>query len=157
MSTTTYSFKSSGKTRESLVQENLKVSKVPFGIKTPLTLGSETGIFEMNYSLSDQFSDNLKNLLLTNWGEHLGIHDFGANLRPLTMEFSSQEDFDTQAIERIRAAVSRWMPYVELNTFTSNVDRIENKSTAVIKITISYFIRGIDDTERSIQIVFYCI
>lgn len=153
-----YSFKNVGKTRQSQDEEAITTSQIPFGIKTPLQLGnSSEGILSMNFSLSDQFADNLKNLLLTNWGERLGLYDFGANLKPLTTEFVSQEDFDTEAITRIRAAVEKWMPYVTLNTFESTTDRTENNNTGVIKINITYRIPSIEDNDRSLQIVLYVI
>jgi len=155
---TIYSFKNVGKTRQSQEEEILASSQIPFGIKTPLQLGnSSEGILSMNYSLSDQFADNLKNLLLTNWGERLGIYNFGANLKPLTTEFVSQEDFDTEAIARIRGAVEKWMPFVTLNTFESVIDRTENNNTGVIKINITYRIPSLEDNDRSLQIVLYVI
>lgn len=153
-----YSFKNVGKTRKSQDDAAVKASKIPYGIKTPLQLGnSSEGILSMNFSLSDQFSDNLKNLLLTNWGERLGLYDFGANLKPLTAEFTSQEDFDTEAIERIKVAVDKWMPFVTLSTFESSTDRTENKNTGVIKINILYRIPSLEDNDRSLQIVLYVI
>lgn len=153
----TYSFKSVGKTQEDLENESLVSSPIPFGIKTPLSLGGNEGIFSMNYSLEDQFADNLKNLLLTNWGERLGLYRFGANLKPLTTELVSQEDFDNQAIDRIRSAVETWMPFVDLESFSSNVDRNDNKNTAVINITIIYNIPQINVVGKSLQIVLYAL
>jgi len=154
----TYSFKSSGKTPQQQALETLITSKIPFGIKTPMTLaGAGVGLLAMNYNIADQFADNLRNLLLTNWGERLGHYQFGANLRPLTTEFASQENFDNQAIERIRNAVNEWMPFVTLGTFESSVDRTENKNTAVILIKITYSIPAIEVIDRALQIVLYVI
>lgn len=154
----TYSFKSSGKTPQQQALETLNTSKIPFGIKTPMTLaGAGEGLLAMNYNIADQFADNLRNLLLTNWGERLGHYQFGANLRPLTTEFASQENFDNQAIERIRNAVNEWMPFVSLGTFESSVDRTENKNTAVILIKITYSIPAIEVIDRALQIVLYVI
>ena len=62
----TYNFKSVGKTQTQKKEEELVVTQVPYGVKTPLQLGDTEGIFVMNYSLADQFHDNLRNLLLTN-------------------------------------------------------------------------------------------
>jgi len=153
-----YNFKNVGKSSQNQEKDALKAAKIPFGIKTPLQLGnSSEGILSMNFSLSDQFADNLKNLLLCNWGERLGIYDFGANLKPITTEFVSQEDFDTEAIARIRTAVEKWMPYVTLNTFESSTDRTENNNTGVIKINITYRIPSLEDNDRSLQIVLYVI
>lgn len=151
----TYSFKSSGKTRDDVAEEALTTSPVPYGIKTPMQLGYSEGLLSMNYSLADQFSDNLRNLLLTNWGERVGLYDFGANLKPLTTEFVSQDDFDSAAIERIRSAVTKWMPFIDLESFSSVVDRNENKSTGIIKVNITYNIPALEVNSRGLQIVLY--
>jgi len=152
-----YSFKSSGKTQEQQLVEQLSSSPTPIGIKTPLRLGTAEGIFGMHYNLPDQVHDNLRNLLLTNWGEHIGIYDFGANLRPLMSDFTTQDDFDSQAVERINKAVSRWMPFVSLEDFSSNVDRTENKNTAVVKITVTYTIPALNTGKRALQVSLYAM
>lgn len=153
----TYSFKSAGKTQNDLRGQRVSRSPAPFGIKTPLSLGDETGILAMNYSLSDQITDNLRNLLLTNWGERLGLYNFGANLRPLTTEYINQDDFDQQAISRIKDAVTRWMPFVELIDFMSEVDRLENRNTGVIKIRVTYNVQSLGMYDKAVQIVLYVI
>jgi phage baseplate assembly protein W len=150
-----YSFKSVGKTQEKITEETLATTPIPFGIKTPVQLGSSEGIFAMNYSLSEQFADNLRNLLLTNWGERLGLYQFGANLRPLTTEFVSQENFDNEAIVRIKNAVEKWMPFVDLESFSSEVNRNDNKSTGVINVNITYNIPALNVIGRGLQITLY--
>ena len=153
----TYNFKSVGKTQVKKKEEELKVTQIPYGIKTPLQIGNDTGIFVMNYSLADQFADNLRNLLQTNWGERLGLYDFGANLQPLTTEYVSQEDFDTEAINRISAAVKKWMPFIDLEDFTSVVNRKDNENTAVIQINITYNIPALEVKKKGIQVTLYAI
>lgn len=111
----------------------------------------------MNYSLPDQVHDNLRNLLQTNWGEHLGIYDFGANLRPITTEFETQEDFDAEAIKRISSAVSKWMPFISLEDFLSEVDRTDNKNTGVFKVTITYTIPALQTGKRALLVTLYVI
>lgn len=152
-----YKFKSSGKTQEQTEVEQLIQSPTPIGIKTPLRLSDKDGLLGMNYSLVDQIQDNLKNLLLTNWGERLGFYEFGANLRPLTTEFVSQDDFDASAIERIKKAVERWMPYVDLEDFESKVNRFDNKNTAIIDVTITYNIPALEITYKKLQITLYVV
>jgi len=154
----TYSFKNSGKSKDQSASENLLASPIPYGIKTPLTIGTEgEGLLSMNFKIADQFADNLRNLILTNWGERLGLYNFGANLRPLVTEYTSQETFDEEAIAKIRSAVSTWLPYVELGTFESVIDYVDNKNTAVIKLNITYNIPLIDERDRAIQVVLYAI
>lgn len=152
-----FSFKSSGKTQEQQLVEAINKTVVPIGIKTPLQLGDQEGIFAMHTSLVDQVHDNLRNLLMTNWGEHLGIYDFGANLRPLVAEFATQDDFDAQAVERIGQAVSRWMPFVSLEDFLSEIDRTENKNTGVVRITVTYTVPALKTGKRALQVTLYVI
>lgn len=153
----TFSFKSSGKTQEQKAIESLSQSSTPIGIKTPMRLSDTDGLLAMNFVLADQVGDNLRNLILTNWGERLGHYDFGANLRPLTTEFVSQNDFDSKAIERIRQTVGRWMPYIDLEDFASNVNRVQNKNTAVLDITITYNIPSLNVKGAKLQVTLYVI
>ena len=153
----TYSFKSAGKTRQQEQEEVLVTSPVPYGIKTPLSIATKDGILAMNYSLEEQFADNLRNLLQTNWGERLGLFQFGAHLKPLTTEFVSQESFDNEAIDRIRNAVERWMPFIELEDYSSIVDRNENYNTGILRINITYNIPALEVTRKGLQVTLYVI
>ena len=152
-----YSFKSVGKTQTQKKEEELNSTQIPFGIKTPMQIGGPEGIFAMNYSLADQFADNLRNLLQTNWGERLGIYNFGANLQPLTTEFVSQEDFDGEAINRIKTAVGKWMPFIDLEDFSSTVDRENNTNTGIVNITVTYNIPALNVNKKAVQVTLYVI
>jgi len=111
----------------------------------------------MNYNIEDQISDNLRNLLQTNFGERLGLYNFGANLKPLTVNFSSQDSFDSEAISRISSAISTWMPYIEPLDYVSEIDRSQKLNTGLVRITISYNISSIEVTNKKIQIALYVI
>lgn len=152
-------FKSVGQSPQSLKDASTAVAPapIPIGIKTPLQLGGSDGLLIMHYDLIEQISDNLRNLLLTNWGERLGQYYFGANLKPLTTEFSSQDNFDAEAVVRIKAAVTNWLPFVELIDFISEVDRLENKNTAIIRINIGYNVPTLNVMDRKLQMVLYVL
>jgi phage baseplate assembly protein W len=154
---TVYSFKSSGLTQQQSELEKIVKTTMPIGIKTPLEFGAETSgdIFKMHYNLADQVHDNLRNLLLTNWGERLCQYKLGANLRPLASEFVSQDDFDSQAISRIKDAVGKWMSYIDLENFLSEIDRTENTNTAVVNVTITYNVPSLQVKGRKLQIKLY--
>ena len=83
-------FKSVGVKRSDGVQDRTtSVALPPIGIVTPLSLDDTgSGLLSMHYSLADQIADNLRNLVMTNHGERVGIYDFGADLRPLTLELA---------------------------------------------------------------------
>lgn len=154
-----FNFKSSGKTQEQRLAETLESSKTPIGIQTPLQInyGEGTEILVTYDNLADSVKDNLRNLLQTNWGERVGLYDFGGNLRPLMSEFVSSDDFDGKAIERIKGAVARWMPYVSLENYVSTVDRSNNRNLANININISYSIPALGVTNQLLVISLYAM
>jgi len=149
-----YKFKSVGKTASIEQIEAIQTAQTPFGIKTPLRL-DDKNIFAMHYNVSDQIHDNLRNLLLTNWGERLGLYDFGANLRELTSEFTTLGSFDDEAITRIKNAVSKWMPFINLKNFSSSIDREENQDVGILKINITYDVPRVGIRNRALQISMY--
>jgi len=152
-----FSFKSSGRNtsfKTTDVQPPTVI--IPVGIKTPLQLG-EKDVFAMHYSLVDQVHDNLRNLLLTNWGERLGFYYFGANLRELTTEISNVDTFDELAIQRIKQAVGTWMPFVNLKNFSSQIDDASDNKTGIIKITITYSVPQLFIENRALQISLFVI
>jgi len=144
------------------------VKKVPYGIKTPLVLGTgQSGIFQMHYDPISQIEDNLRNLILTNHGERLGNHTYGANLRPLTLELSSLDDFDTNAMQRISNAVTNHMPFVELSSFSSEFGGTTGGATAGpkdgvapgmtrIDMKLKYNVIQLRVIDKSILISIYC-
>lgn len=135
----TLSFKDVGVEHEDPRTIDAGQSTIPFGFKTPLELDyAGDAIFKMHYNLADQISDNLRNIILTNYGERLAFYNFGANLRPLLTEFANKQAFDAEVMKRIKKTVSIYMPYVELLGYESKADRTENQSTAIIKFLIAY-------------------
>jgi len=155
------SFKSVGiKTTDPLL--NKTVETPPVGIKTPVEIGvGRSGIFQMNFNPVDQIDDNLKNLILTNYGERLGNYFYGANLKPLTTELVSRPDFDSQAMSRITDAVRKYMPFVELDSFNSvfdeNVDKIGSPpGMTKINLTVRYDLPQLRVSGRVINVSLYC-
>lgn len=150
-----YSFKSVGdlSTDRKFVP---KQNEIPIGIKTPLRLGqSNDGIFGMHFSLEDQVQDNLRNLLLTNWGERVGFYDFGANLKELSLELGSDE-FDNQIMVRIKRAVNKWMSFIELQSMGRTiVGRVQESSVSQIKLLIKYDIPKLGIQNKALELTFY--
>jgi len=153
----TINFKSVGTTRQERIATTLSSSLVPIGISTPLQLG-DTDLFKMNTSLAATVNDNLRNLILTNWGERLLQFDFGGNLRSILADMSSQDDFDSRAVVNIKGAVTKWMPFVSLQSFESKIDHAENANAnglSVINITITYNVPSLQIFNRNLQIQLY--
>jgi len=152
---TTINFKSVGLTPKKVLQTAITGSIIPIGIVTPLRHGNNNeGLFAMHTRTENQIADNLRNLLLTNNGERLIKYDLGANLHPLLFEIASSKDgFDDEATTRIKQVVSKYMPYIQLQTFTSTIINNDNLHTGKIKINISYNVPALNISEAEIEVM----
>jgi len=84
----------------------------PINIKFPLA-HSPKGAFATNDTTHLAVLDDLKILLLTNYGERPIHWDFGANIRPLLFELKGPDLF--QAVQdAVLTAVEKWMPFVNV-------------------------------------------
>jgi phage baseplate assembly protein W len=138
------SFKSVGITGAQLTAQQNAITQTPIkiGIVTPLAIGSnDEGLLAMSYNVGAQMKNNLRDLVMTNWGERLGFYDYGANLQPLVTEYENGKDqFDEVVMQRIMATVQKYMPYVELQGFDSRPRFAENIGIGTVQITIDYSI-----------------
>ena len=155
----TYSFKSSGlQSRRKVLDRIDQITLRPIGIKTPLEFSkkSQDSLFAMHYDVPKQIHDNLRNLLLTNPGERLGRHDFGTGLREMTMEMLSSEDFEYSVMMRIKSTVEKYMPFIDLDSFT--VEDIEGQphltksSMSNVTVTVSYNVPRLSIVGRKLQL-----
>lgn len=98
---------------------------MPLGFTLPFaqTTGS-VGFFEFT---SDEFSaveQNIRSLLVTNWGERVMHYNFGCNLREFLFEQRNRE-LRERVGDRVLSQVSTWLPFVtvdELNVLFSEDD-----------------------------------
>jgi phage baseplate assembly protein W len=157
------SFKSVGiKTTDPRLQQ--AIDNPPVGIKTPVEIGhGRSGIFQMHFNPISQIDDNLRNLILTNHGERLGNFTYGADLKRLTTELTSKDDFDSAAMVNITQAVRDSMPFVELDSFQSSFDRSIDSGNSVkgsltkIDLTVRYGVPQLKMTGRVMSVSLYCI
>lgn len=154
-----YDFASVGELKEDLDKSRSARAKdrvqVPYGIKVPLEMGTDSdGIFKMHYSAEGALADNFRNMVMTNHGERVGLYDFGANLTELAFELGT-DDFDSEAIRRIRRTTEKYMPYIQLLTFEPLVDRNDNKEVAKVGVRITYKVSALSQQERVIEAIVY--
>lgn len=130
-----FNFKSAGtKITDRSVSEDLITKKTAdIGIRTPLTNFQQRQLFDMHTDPIAQLKDNLKNLLLTNAGERLGLYDFGADLNAMLFEFSANESAESEAVDRINAAVEKYMPGLSI-TSVSEVEIDSSEKASVNKL-----------------------
>jgi len=154
-----YDFSSVGELKEDLDSRRLRsitdrISR-PIGIKVPVSL-SESGdsLLEMHTDIEQNIADNFRNMIMTNHGERVGLYDFGANLTELAFELGS-DDFDSEAIRRIRRTTEKYMPFVQLLTFEPLVDRNDNKEVAKCGVRITYRVNTLSQRDRVIEAIIY--
>jgi len=114
-------------------------------------------MFLTHDNMVDQLEDNLRNLLLSNWGDRLALYDFGADLQPLVTEYSNKDDFDTEAMARVNAAITKWMPFISPIGFESFPDIEDNQFTGVIRIFLSYAIPRLRVKEKFLELNLFVI
>ena len=151
-----YSFKSVGILNTDRWKEKpILPSEMPIGIKTPVQFGlTNDGLFRMHKSMADQVTDNFRNMIMTNHGERLCLHDFGANLEELVHELGSQ-GADGEAIRRIKATTKKYMPYIDLQTFVAYQVQAEHGLPRRVVIKITYSVRKIRLVDRTIEVTLY--
>jgi len=153
-----YDFNSVGESAASLQRRAIaaaaEVSASPIGIKTPLEFGLEKdGLLRMHRNIEDTIADNLRNLLLTNHGERIFLYDFGANLRELAFELGT-EDGDIEAISRIKSAVQKYLPFVNLQTLeTVQIPQTYTEPSRVI-VKITYTVPVLNSKTRLTEVIF---
>lgn len=153
----TYDFASVGEANTVFVDRLVDVSaNIPIGIKTPMELGYDnSGPFKMHTSLEKQIKDNFRNMLQTNHGDRLMIYDFGANLAGLAFDLTTEAG-DTSAINRIRNATSKYMPFINLLTFESVKKANDDTGLASIGVRVTYSIPTISTTtEHAIEVIIH--
>lgn len=149
-----YSFKSVGDLAEDVIAQRYAATPTPIGIKTPLQLGNGDNLYKMHYNLDAQIKDNLRNLILTNKGERLGRPDFGANLLELVTELGTDQ-YDQQAMGRIKKAVDKFLPFVNLIGFATEVDHFDNKDVAKVDLFLTFTVPRISSKERGLKVTLY--
>ena len=151
-----YSFKSVGILNTDRWKEKpLVPSEIPIGIKTPVQFGSSNdGLFMMHKSMADQVADNFRNMIMTNHGERLCLHDFGADLEGLIHDLGT-EGADGEAIRRIKTTTNKYMPYIDLHTFVAYQEQAEHGLPRRVVIKITYSVQRIRLVNRTLEVVLY--
>ena len=148
-----YSFKSVGQLQSSVDSQLAEsVVKSPIGILTPVSFNQTGGsLFNMSMNLEVQVQDNLRNLLSANHGERLLLGDFGANLKPLAYDLTS-EDAISEALIRISTAVAKYMPFVSLNTFEPTVIKGPDDSSIINRIKVGYSVPAAGVSNQAVEV-----
>jgi len=114
----------------------------PINIRFP-PRRSFKGAFDTNQSTVDAIADDLRILLLSNFGERPVHHDFGANLRSII--FEQGPDVPQQVRDAISSAVEKWMPFVSILDIEVTDDTVNTTLRPnEIHVKINFSVSGIE-------------
>ena len=108
------------------------------GLTLPIAKGNR-GDYDVSEDLLTQIKRNFINLIHTIKGERLNNPEFGCDIHQIVFD-PNTENISDRARQAIEAAVSQWMPFLELQEFevlTEDGDRDRNAVRLYIKYTIS--------------------
>ena len=103
-------------------------------------------------------SYNLRNLLLTNRGERLGLFNFGSNLSELVFEYQNRDDFTQEVSKRITESVETYIPSIEINDISiQEIDKnkkfnLNEKGLAAVSLKVDFSIPIARITNLSIAV-----
>ena len=156
-----YDFSSVGETeldiQERVSNQNItyRGEVVPIGIKTPMEFtNNSSSVFKMHFNSKEQIEDNIRNLVLTNKGERLMMPEYGANIRELIMELGT-ESGDLLIMERIKSAVAKFMPYINLVGYQPIKSVDENGSLQQLSAIITFSAPDISIFNMTLELNFY--
>src|SRR5438128_925029 len=85
-----------------------------FGVTFPLQLSTGSlGYLEVTDSVVEAIRSNVRQLLLTNWGERLMHPDLGCNLREFLFEQKTKA-LQARIAARVKTQLAQWMPFLSL-------------------------------------------
>jgi phage baseplate assembly protein W len=109
------------------------------GVSLPFTVGNN-GFFAVTYTTKEHIKSDLKNLILTNRGERLGIPDFGCDLRKVIFEQDGQDAYAYIQAE-IQDSISTWLPFITINGInisSNDASKDNNRIDIQLDYTLSF-------------------
>jgi phage baseplate assembly protein W len=112
---------------------------MPVGFTLPFqpTTGS-LGLFQMTEDEFSAVTNDIRSLLVTNWGERPMRYNFGCNLREFLFEPKTGGELRQKIADRVLSQLSLWLPFVivdELNVLFSEDDPSVPENGIKVRIT----------------------
>lgn len=98
------------------------------------------GYLEMTESEISAVRENIRSLLITNWGERVMRPTMGCNLREFLFE-NFDEKLKEKIADRIITQISMWMPFVVIRELSIVFpDEDQSLVSNTIKISINFYL-----------------
>ena len=87
---------------------------IGFTLPFAVTTGS-LGHFQVTENQLDALENDIRSILMTNWGERVMHFNFGCNFREFLFEPKKNEQLKQQVADRIQSQIALWLPFVVLD------------------------------------------
>ena len=157
-----FKFKSVGEQPSDRRNDNTgRITPQNLGFKTPLRSSGNTDIFDMHQDPRHQLKDNLKNLILTNKGERLGMPEYGVSLKSISYDFSNKKDYVSIVEQQIIEQTRTYIPAIVIKTVAVDInDETEmivtnSQGLSLLKMTVTFDIPIVRAENLAIQIAMF--
>ena len=115
-----------------------------FGFNVPPVKSTgSVGFFQVTGDEISEARENLRLLLLTNWGERPMHFKFGANLREFLFEQTHDESLRGRIADRVNDQVATWLPYLSIDqlfiTFSEEDDSLPPNA---FRVTVGFSLKA---------------
>lgn len=128
---------------------------MPIGFTLPFSKSTGSlGFFETTQTELAAVGENLKSLLLTNWGERVNHYHLGCNLKEFLFENTHSEELKSKMADRILNQVETWLPFVSilnLNILLNEDDSSVPENT--VKVMISFGLTSAPDLSSRLEVL----
>jgi len=104
---------------------------VPFNVTT-----GSLGHFQVTETELEAVENDIRSILITNWGERVMHFNFGCNLREFIFQQKNSNELRGQIADRINNQMALWLPFVELNElnvlFSDDLPEIPENGIGVV-------------------------
>lgn len=124
--------------------------ELPFSVAT-----GSVGYFQPTETPVQAVTQNIRALLLTNWGERPMHYFLGCNFKEFQFENNDPTDLRERITDRIIQQVGQWLPFVTVqNVSVRTIDDDPSIPENAIKIDVSFYLGNrIDLASRVSQLV----
>lgn len=123
------------------------------GFTLPFSRSSgSVGYFETTSDEVSAVKENLRSLLLTNWGERVNHFYMGCNLKEFLFENVEVDEMRAKVADRVLSQVETWLPFVTVQNL--NVLLTEDDATIPengVKIRIDFILSAKPDLSSRLE------
>lgn len=128
---------------------------MPIGFTLPFSKSSgSVGYFDTTQTDVDALREDIKSLLLTNWGERVCHYYLGCNFKEFLFESLHPDELKAKMADRVLTQVETWIPFVvvqKLNITLSQDD--SNVPENGVRVSIEFGLASKPDLSSRLDVV----